>query len=382
MNRIGAIFVLLLGLVALPVPLSAAEPFTIGAALPFTGPAQFLGEAERKAMNMAVEEINAAGGVNGQELEVVYMDTKADVNTAMSVVQKLIYKEDVPVLITTDSNSALATMDLTEQNKVLHLSVARADMFTSKGYTYCFRNQPTNEMLMRAYMRDLAEKLETRKLAVLVANYPYGLSALDGLKKANKEFPGIEIVYANKYPMETTNFTPYLTKIKDSGADTIVTICVERHAISIVTKYKELGLHEEGIRLCGDDHLVEKAVLEAVGKKANGIFAQLVYHKSFNAEAQKFHAQFEEKFGTAPGSILNALGYANMYVLYHGLEKAGTNDDVDALARALRTIRYDSPLGTDLYFDDAGQLQGATGRLVQFVDGRVVMDPAEWISFE
>ena len=61
----------------------AADTYKIGAALPLTGPAQFLGEAERETMNMAVDQINAAGGVNGQMLEVIYMDTKADVNTAI-----------------------------------------------------------------------------------------------------------------------------------------------------------------------------------------------------------------------------------------------------------------------------------------------------------
>lgn len=354
----------------------AADTYKIGAALPLTGPAQFLGEAERETMNMAVDQINAAGGVNGQMLEVIYMDTKADVNTAQSVVEKLINKNNVPVIITTDSNSAVGTMDITERAQVVHLSVARADAFTAKGYGYCFRNQPTNQMLMDQYMQDLKNHLNTKKLAILVANYPYGLSALDGLKKA--KLADIDIVYENKFPMETADFTPYLTSIKGSGADTIVLICVERHAIGVVTKFKELGLDKAGIRLAGDDHVVEKAVLEAVGEKANGVYAQLVYHQTFNPAAEDFYRNYHQKFGKYPGSILHALGYGNVYAIYYGLQTAGTNTDNKALADALRKIKYDSPLGTNASFDKSGQLQGASGRLAQVVDGKLEVDPAKW----
>src|SRR5512136_1258792 len=123
---VGVLVALLLGTAS---PLWAADTYKIGAALPLTGPAQYMGEAEREAMNMAVDEINKQGGVNGQKLEIIYMDTKADVNTALSVVEKLMSLYKVPVIITTDSNSALATMDNTEKAKVLHLTVARADTF-------------------------------------------------------------------------------------------------------------------------------------------------------------------------------------------------------------------------------------------------------------
>lgn len=355
---------------------TAADPYLIGAALPLTGPAQFLGEAERVAMKMAVEEINKSGGVNGQKLKIIYMDTKANVNTAQSVVEKLISREKTPVIITTDSNTAVGTMDITERAKVVQLSVARADVFTAKGYKYCFRNQPTNQMLMDQYMKDVAGKLKTKKLAILVANYPYGLSAMDGLKKA--KLPTVEIVYENKFPMETSDFSPYLTAIKGSGADTIILICVERHAIGVIAKYRELGLDKKGIRLCGDDHVVEKAVLEAVGDKANGVYAQIVYYPTFNAAAQKFYDAFYAKYKKYPGSILNALGYANVYAIYYGLKKAGTNKDTKALADALREIKYDSPLGTNVYFDAKGQLQGASGTLAQVVKGKLEVDPSKW----
>ena len=356
----------------------AGDTYKIGAALPLSGPAQFFGEAERKTMDMAVGEINSKGGVNGQRFEIIYMDTKADVNQAISAVEKLINKYKVPAIITTDSNTALGTMDITERAKVLHLTVARADLFTQKGYFYCFRNQPTNQMLMNQYMKDLVEKLSSKKLAILVANYPYGLSALDGLKKA--KLPSIDIVYENKFPMETTDFTPYLTSIKGSGADTIVAIITERHAIGIITKYRELGLDKKGIRLCGDDHLVEEAVLKAVGEKANGIFAQLVFHCTLNPAAQAFCKAFEKKFGEPPGSILHALGYANVYAIYYGLKEAKTNDDTTALAKALRKIKYDSPLGTGVWFDENGQLQGASGVLAQVVGGKYVLDTSKWVK--
>jgi branched-chain amino acid transport system substrate-binding protein len=372
MKRIALVAVL----VAWAFTGQAAEPYKIGAAFPLTGPAQFLGEAERESMNMAMEEINAKGGVNGQKLEAVYVDTKGEVNAAISVVEKFINKDNIPFILTTDSNSAMGTMDITERAKVLHMTVARADGFTAKGYRYCFRNQPTNQMLMDQYMKDLEVQLKAKKVAILVANYPYGLSALDGLKKAKP--PGIEIVYENNFPMEAADFTPYLTAIRGSGADTIVLICVERHAIGVVTKFKELELDKKGIRLAGDDHVVEKAVLDAVGEKANGVFGQLVYHRSFNRTAEAFHTAFTAKYGKEPGSILHALGYANIYALYTGLKEAKTNTDTTALADALRRIKYDSPLGSNAYFDAAGQLQGAAGRLAQVVNLKLEVDPAKW----
>jgi branched-chain amino acid transport system substrate-binding protein len=372
---VGVLVMMMLGTFS---PVQAADTYKIGAALPLTGPAQYMGEAEREAMNMAVDEINKQGGVNGQKLEVIYIDTKADVNTALSVVEKLMSLYKVPVIITTDSNSALATMDNTEKAKVVHLSVARADTFTEKGYKYCFRNQPTNQMLMDQYMKDMANQLKMKKLAILVANYPYGLSALDGLKKA--KLPSVEIVHENKIPMEATDFTPYLTPIKGSGADTIALICVEKQAIGVVTKFKELEMDKAGMKICGDDHVVETAVLEAVGDKANGVYAQVVYHWSFNKVAENFHNSFKKMYGKEPGSILNALGYANIYAIYYGLKEAKTNKDTTALANALRKIKYDSPLGENATFDEKGQLQGASGRIAQVVNGKIEVDPKKWMK--
>lgn len=357
-------------------PALAADTYKIGAALPLTGPAQFFGEAERLAMDLAVEEINGKGGVNGQNLEIIYMDTKAEVNTAMSVVEKLISQYKIPVIVTTDSNSALGTMDITEKAKVVHLSVARADLFTKKGYTYCFRNQPTNDQLMEQFPKDLAAHVGTKKLAILVANYPYGLSALDALEKY--KIPAIQTVYSNKFPMEAADFTPYLTAIKGSGADTLLTILMERHAIGIITKYRELGLDKAKIWLVGDDHLLEKAVIDAVGDKAEGAISQLVYYRTFSKAAEAFDQVFTKKYGYRPGSILHALGYANVYAIYHGLTEAKTNGDTTALATALRKIRFDSPLGTNLYFDKTGQLVGANGHLAQFLKNDFVIDTKKW----
>lgn len=353
------------------------ENFKIGAAFPLTGPAQFFGEAERLSMDLAIEEINSKGGINGQKLEVLYMDTKAEVNTAISVVEKLVNQYKVPVVMTTDSNSALGTMDITERAKVLHLSVARADLFTKKGYKYCFRNQPTNDMLMEQLLKDLSSILKTKKLAVLVANYPYGLSALDALQKY--KIPSIEIVYSNKFPMETADFTSYLTAIKASEADTLLTILTERHAIGVITKYRELGLDKK-MWLVGDDHLLEKAVTNAVGEKADGVISQLVYHRSFNKTAEEFYQTFNKKYGYPPGSILHALGYGNIYAIYYGLKEAGTNNDTTALASAMRKIKFDSPLGTNLYFDATGQLIGASGKLAQWQKSDFIINPSKWIK--
>ncbi len=377
MLKVFGIIGLLVSLVT-GVPAFAQETYKIGAALPLTGPAQFFGEAERVAMDLAVEEINGKGGVNGQKLEIIYMDTKAEVNTAMSVTEKLISQYKIPVIVTTDSNSALGTMDITEKAKVVQLSVARADLFTQKGYTYCFRNQPTNDLLMEQFPKDLAANVGTKKLAILVANYPYGLSALDALEKY--KIPSIQTVYSNKFPMETADFTPYLTAIKGSGADTLLTILTERHAIGIITKYRELGLDKAKIWLVGDDHLLEKAVIDAVGDKADGAISQLVYYRTFNKAAEAFDQVFSKKYGYRPGSILHALGYANVYAIYHGLREAKTNTDTAALAGAMRKIRFDSPLGTNLYFDKNGQLMGANGHLAQYQKGDFVIDTKKWIK--
>ena len=104
----------------------------------------------------------------------------------------------------------------------------------------------------------------------------------------------------------------------------------------------------------------------------------MVYHQTFNSAAGDFYKNYHQKFDKYPGSILHALGYGNVYAIYYGLQTAGTNSDNKALADALRKIKYDSPLGTDASFDKTGQLQGASGRLAQVVDGKLEVDPANW----
>jgi branched-chain amino acid transport system substrate-binding protein len=187
MKTIPALFaslVVLAGLASAGVPASAQETIKIGEINSYSGLPAFT-EPYRKGWQLALEEINAAGGVNGKKLEVISKDDGGKPADAVTAANELVSKDGVVMLAGTFfSNIGLAVSDFAKQKKVLFLAAEPlTDAITwSKGNRYTFRLRPANYE-QAAMLAEEAAKLPAKKWATIAPNYEYGQSAVAVFKK-------------------------------------------------------------------------------------------------------------------------------------------------------------------------------------------------------
>ena len=333
-------------------PRTEGSGLRIGAIFPLTGPAAESGIGEKRGLELALEDINAAGGINGQPVELIVYDSKTSGDEARLAGEKLIFQDKVPLIVTTISPECLAIIDLIEENKVVMLTTSRTPSVTGDPqYTYTFRWAPTNETIFPYLAEDLV-RLGTKKIAILNESGPYGTTAAAALAEFAEE-QGLEIVYDAKYDRTATDFSSYLTAIKASGADTIFHGGYTADTIAIISEYRAQGLDKAGIRFVGDDQTGFPAVRQAVDHE--GIYTQWIYLKDLNDEAAAFHEKYVKKYNEDT-DVVRAYGYSFGHVIKEAAGLAKTNTDSTAIRDAMYKIKFDSVFGQDSRFDESGQV--------------------------
>jgi branched-chain amino acid transport system substrate-binding protein len=328
------------------------EELRIGAIFPLTGAAAESGIGERKGLELAIKEINEAGGVNGQPVELIVYDSKTSGDEARLAAEKLVFQDKVPIIITAISPECLAIIDLVEENKVVMLTTSRTPSVTDDPqYTYTFRWAPTNATLFPFLAEDLA-RMGIKKIAILNESGPYGTTAAAALAEF-AEPQGIEIVYDTKYDVAATDFSSYMSAIKATDADAIFHAGYTADTIALIAEYRAQGLDEAGIKLIGDDQTGMPAVRSAVNHE--GIYTQWIYLKDLNDDAAAFHAKYVEEYGEQT-DIVRAYGYSFAQVIKAAAEMAGTNTDGEAIRDAMYKVKLDTVFGAESHFDEAGQV--------------------------
>jgi len=224
------------------------EPIKIGAVFSITGPAAKLGGPEKNAVQMIVDEINAAGGVLGRKIEVIIEDDQGVEENTVNAVQKLINLDNVCAIIgPTRSGCAIAAAPICEEAGVPLVSCAAAwvQLFpgndTSKPtYRYVFKTPQNDSHCARTIFRDCKEKGYT-KVAIITGTTGFGAA---GRKELLNQAPGfgIEIVADETYPPDATDLTPQLTKIKAKNPQALINWSIVPAQALIAEQVKQVGL--------------------------------------------------------------------------------------------------------------------------------------------
>jgi len=224
------------------------EPIKIGAVFSVTGPAAKLGGPEKNAVQMIVDEINAAGGVLGRKIEVIIEDDQGVEENTVNAVQKLINLDNVCAIIgPTRSGCAIAAAPICEEAGVPLVSCAAAwvQLFpgndTSKPmYKYVFKTPQNDSHCARTIFRHCKEKGYT-KVAIITGTTGFGAAGRKELLKQAPEF-GIEIVADETYPPDATDLTPQLTKIKAKNPQALINWSIVPAQGLIAEQVKQVGL--------------------------------------------------------------------------------------------------------------------------------------------
>ena len=330
-----ALVAALAGLIFAP-SLSAQEPIKIGQFASLTGKEASLGQSSNKGTLMAIDDLNAAGGVLGRPLLLVTEDTQSKPGETATVVKKLISRDKVVALLGEVAYSrSLEAAPIAQAAKVPMISPASTNPKVTETGAYIFRTcfiDPFQGPVMARFAR---EHLKAKRVALVVSNssaYSIGLA-----KFFRESFVanGGTIVLEQKYSEGDKDFKAQLTAIKAAGVDAVFNPGYYNEGALIVRQARDLGLT---LPIFGADSWEAEALIQLGGKAMEGAYLCSHYSpEDPSPRVQNFVAAYKKRFGSTPDSNAS-LGYDSVLVLVDAIRRAGTTER-NALREAIATTR-------------------------------------------
>ncbi len=345
---------------------AAAQTLKIGAPQPMTGSDAPFGDKFKKAYGMAVEEINAKGGVNGKKIEVILEDHQAKNALAATVTEKLITQEKVLVITGgRASGQAVEIASVAQRLKTPYLvDHPSADIITSKGFEWVFRNNPTGSIYPQAFNRFITEVAGAmpKSAAVIYDNTVFGKTIANSAMTFLKS-KGVPIVADEAYPVNTLDFKPLMTKVKGTNPDYFLMVAVSTTDAILLTRHaKEIGIKPRAFVGFGGGFGVADFAGQ-LGPLAQNVFSSAAWSGNPNdAEAKAFYERFHKKYGIYPKEH-EVEGYAAIYIIADALKRAKLTGDVekdrDAIRQALLATEMKTVFGKVKFASYKGPLGDA-----------------------
>jgi branched-chain amino acid transport system substrate-binding protein len=218
-----------LAMMAAPAPTAAQEPIKIGHVAALSGGSAQSGEAITRGLTIAIEEVNAKGGLlGGRKLELIQRDDESVPPKGVVAARELISKEKVVALFGgIDSPVALATLPVVNKEKVPYMAVwAAGTGITRNGAdpNFVFRVSAVDALVDVKLLDYASKKFGSKKPGLLLVNNPWGASNEAGLVQAVKDTPALEITGIEKFENADVDMTPQLTRLKEKGADSVIIV--------------------------------------------------------------------------------------------------------------------------------------------------------------
>src|ERR1700758_3095476 len=203
--------------------IAAKEPILIGYLPALTGPSSSTGIGINRGIQLAVEEINAAGGIDGRQIELITRDTQSDPTKAVNGAAELTRGQKVSVVFgPVNSGESLAVVPLLARTNTPQLHPCWVDTLTDpQKYPMCFRNAPTNQQIGGAANRYVIDVLKRKKVAVISDTTGYGTASVNAYVPMLKE-KGADVVYQGNVDAANPDLKPELLRMQSAGAEAIM----------------------------------------------------------------------------------------------------------------------------------------------------------------
>lgn len=339
------------------IPVQAADTIKLGIVAPMSGPNARYGAFSMHGAELAVKEINDAGGVNGMQIELFNADSQGTPVEGVSAARRLIDQDGVDFLIGDVSSSVtLAIQPVAEDAEVLLLNAASSNPKITYqagvgGFKWTYRNYPTDENRALVITKYAAEQRGFTKFAVLSVDSDYGRSAITFTKKYLPDYKG-EILSEDYYKEGEVDFRSVLAKIRDGGAQAIIMYGLADTTPIIARQMIELGMAGK-VTLIGNGEFNTEKTIKSGPTALEGAVEAAAWLPQFDSPASK---AFVEKFTTTYSEAPNNHAYVHwdtVNLLASAIKQAGSADK-DKVREALSAIKYQSPVG-EVTFDDHNQ---------------------------
>jgi len=346
-----------------------AENVRIGIAAPMSGGAATYGQDTKRGAELAVEAINAKGGIlGGRKIELVFEDDKGSPQGGVAAVQKLMSVDRVKA-ITGGSNSSvvLAESSVTKGRMLQINPAAQADAITEQGNPWLFQINNTVSANSKSFNTYIVDVLKPKTVAYMGENTEFNKTVLELLRERLKA-ANIELVNVSTYDADTNDFTSIITKIKSLNPDMLyVADAYPARAAQLWKQVRQLGGFPKEVMSPG---VVNPGMLTPAEGAMDGVITGEIFMASSQLpETKAFIDAYVAKFGTNPGKG-NLVIYEAMNVIAGAMDKAGTDSDYDKLSKTIRENAWPSPRG-ELKFDAKGRAQAPYFFIQQVKDGKI-----------
>ncbi len=313
---------------------ASAADIKIGVAEALSGGAAQYGISIRNGFQLAADEINAAGGVNGDKLQLVIEDEQGKKEEAINVFKKLIFQDKVLMVFgPTLSNSAQAADPIAQAAKTVAFGTSNtADGITSIG-DHVFRNSVTEADVLPETIKMAVKKSGVKKVAVMYGNDDvFTKSGYDNFKKALEDLK-IPVTTTETFAKGDVDFKAQLTKIKAGNPDAIVLSALLAEGAPIMVQARQIGLNMPFI---GGNGMNSVKVFDLAKDKSDGLYVGSPWSIENQSDAnRKFVVAYTAKFKTAPDQFA-AQAYDAMNIAAQALRKIKLGGDLAANRAALR----------------------------------------------
>src|SRR5215475_2917067 len=203
--------------------IAAKEPILIGYLPALTGPSSSTGIGINRGIQLAVQEINAAGGIDGRQIELILRDTQSDPTKAVNGAAELTHGQKVSVVFgPVNSGESLAVVPFLSRANTPQVHPCWVDSLTDPAkYPMCFRNAPTNQQIGAAANRYVVDVLKRKKVAVISDATGYGTASVNAYVPMLKAI-GAEVVYQGNVDAANPDLTPEILRMRNAGAEAIM----------------------------------------------------------------------------------------------------------------------------------------------------------------
>jgi len=323
----------------------ASAQVKLGAVLSVTGPASFLGDPEKRTLDMYVEEINAKGGINGRKLQLTIYDDGGDANNARTFATRLVEEDKIVAMVGgTTTGATLAMIPVFEEAQIPFISLAGAIQIIEPVRKWVFKTPHTDRMACEKIFADLKRRSLTT-IALISGTDAFGKSMRDQCVAVAPK-AGLTIAHEETYGPRDSDMTPQLTNIRNkAGVQAVVNPGFGQGPAIVTRNYRQLGIAHPLYQSHG---VASKQFIDLAGPAAEGVrlpaAALLVADKLADGDLQKpvvvnYSRAYQQKTGQAV-STFGGHAYDGLMILAQAMERAKSADKSKVRDEIERTKGY------------------------------------------
>lgn len=346
----------------------AADTIKIGVAGAHSGDLASYGLPTVNAAKLVAKEVNAKGGIDGKQVELLIQDEECKPEKATNAATKLISDGVVVVLGHICSGATKAALPIYTEAKLVTMSpsATNPELTQSGQYPTFFRTIAADDAQAQLGVSFAIEKLGAKKIAVLHDKGDYGKGYAEFAQQYIKDGGQAEVVLFEGITPGAVDYSSVVQKIRKADSDVVMFGGYHPEASKLVAQLKKKKVD---VKFISDDGVKDDTFIKVAGADAEGVYAsgpQDVSSLELNKAAREAHVA---EFGSEPGAFYDN-AYAAMLALVNAIDKAGSTE-TDAIMNALRTETVDTNIGA-IKFDARGDAEGVGFSMYQVQDGKYV----------